>query len=101
MRQYGDQQILYPDADIAKAKEDDFFHIDGVNKYTGNNPENDSSLFQKEKFVRNLQINFGPQHPAAHGVLRSFEYFLTKVTLWTSLFILDISGSCVGQTTCK
>jgi len=70
MRQYGDQQILYPDADIAKAKEDDFFHIDGVNKYTGNNPENDNSLFQKEKFVRNLQINFGPQHPAAHGVLR-------------------------------
>ena len=93
MRQYGDQQILYPDADIAKAKEDDFFHIDGVNKYTGNNPENDNSLFQKEKFVRNLQINFGPQHPAAHGVLRSLEYVLIKVTLWTSLFILDISGS--------
>ena len=78
MRQYGDQQILYPDADIAKAKEDDFFHIDGVNKYTGNNPENDSSLFQKEKFVRNLQINFGPQHPAAHGVLRLFEYVLIE-----------------------
>lgn len=23
-----------------------------------------------EKTVRNLNINFGPQHPAAHGVLR-------------------------------
>merc|ERR1712123_35990 len=25
---------------------------------------------QPEKFVRNTQLNFGPQHPAAHGVLR-------------------------------
>jgi len=26
--------------------------------------------FTPEKIVRNMTINFGPQHPAAHGVLR-------------------------------
>lgn len=24
----------------------------------------------KEKIVKNMELNFGPQHPAAHGVLR-------------------------------
>ena len=92
MRQYGDQQILYPDADIARAKEDQFFHIDSVNKYTGSNPENDN-LWQKEKFVRNLQINFGPQHPAAHGVLRSFE----SISVTQDILILTILPNTSGS----
>ena len=25
---------------------------------------------EPEKYVKNVQVNFGPQHPAAHGVLR-------------------------------
>ena len=70
MRQYGDRQILHSDADLAKVKEHDFFHIDIHNRYTGSNPDK-GEAWRKEKFVRNLQINFGPQHPAAHGVLRS------------------------------
>ena len=32
--------------------------------FTANKPEH------AEKHVQNIVINFGPQHPAAHGVLR-------------------------------
>lgn len=32
------------------------------------NPTSHISVY--EQFVKNTQINFGPQHPAAHGVLR-------------------------------
>ena len=51
-------------------KEGDLFNQPIHNKYTGSNPDK-GEAWRKEKFVRNLQINFGPQHPAAHGVLRS------------------------------
>ena len=44
------------------------FRMEIDNKDKGSNPDNYYDM--SEKFVRNLQINFGPQHPAAHGVLR-------------------------------
>ena len=69
MRQYGDRQILFSDAETARMKEGDLFNQPIHNKYTGSNPDK-GEAWRKEKFVRNLQINFGPQHPAAHGVLR-------------------------------
>jgi len=31
---------------------------------------NPKGYFEKEKNIQNMQLNFGPQHPAAHGVLR-------------------------------
>ena len=35
-----------------------------------------------EKYVKNTQLNFGPQHPAAHGVLvRNKRLFFFLVTL--------------------
>ena len=34
-----------------------------------------------EKYVKNTQLNFGPQHPAAHGVLVRNKIFCFLVTL--------------------
>ena len=36
-----------------------------------------------EKYVKNTQLNFGPQHPAAHGVLVRF-FFLSLHCSWTT-----------------
>merc|ERR1712079_761860 len=48
--------------------EDDFYISE--EKYDPQPPPATGRFQLPEKFVRNVQLNFGPQHPAAHGVLR-------------------------------
>merc|ERR1719333_1646451 len=48
---------------------DDPFFI-SAEKYNPQLMPHTGRLPEVEKFVRNMQLNFGPQHPAAHGVLR-------------------------------
>ena len=43
-----------------------------------------------EKYVKNTQLNFGPQHPAAHGVLVRLFFLVTLFMdhcFWTELSV--------------
>jgi len=64
MRSLGDKAFLYPDAEV----EEWSMKNRGVPIPDDVYPARPEE--EVEKFVRNLQLNFGPQHPAAHGVLR-------------------------------
>ena len=65
MREWRERDLLIPKEqyDELVAKHD--FEEQG--EVTGRNHK---QLSIYEKFVKNTQVNFGPQHPAAHGVLR-------------------------------
>ena len=39
-----------------------------------------------EQQIKNLTMNFGPQHPAAHGVLR---------------LVLELDGEKIGRASCR
>ena len=51
-----------------EATQDDFYI--SPEKYNPQLMPHTGRVPQPERFVRNMQLNFGPQHPAAHGVLR-------------------------------
>ncbi|CAH1795923.1 unnamed protein product [Owenia fusiformis] len=58
-----------PDADYMKQFEGAVMFPDEVTSKWKPNALNVNAL-QREKKVQNITLNFGPQHPAAHGVLR-------------------------------
>merc|ERR1712002_1026726 len=65
------ETILYAHDDSPipdEAKQNDFYI--GPEKYNPQFMPHTGRLPEPERFVRNMQLNFGPQHPAAHGVLR-------------------------------
>jgi NADH dehydrogenase (ubiquinone) Fe-S protein 2 len=60
----------YPDAEFMKEWSGAVMYPDEVTSKWKVPPLNGKMYPAPEKSVRNLSINFGPQHPAAHGVLR-------------------------------
>merc|ERR1712087_219164 len=59
----------HDDSPIPKEALDHDFYIP-KEKYDSQLLPHTQRIPNPEKFVRNMQLNFGPQHPAAHGVLR-------------------------------
>ena len=101
MRQYGDNEVLFSESEVVRAKSNTYFRPQQEKglTYTGpssrelsinefDEPHQVTGVDAPEKFVRNLQINFGPQHPAAHGVLRWESKLKRRTSLTTTLGII-------------
>lgn len=63
MKQFEGKAILYDDT--TPKGHDSYISPEEMPK-----PDYTNRKVPVEKFVQNVQLNFGPQHPAAHGVLR-------------------------------
>ena len=59
----------HDDTPLTEEQKQGDFYI-GPEKYNPQLLPHTGRVPQPERFVRNMQLNFGPQHPAAHGVLR-------------------------------
>lgn len=59
-----------PDPEFAKQSDGPMFYCDSVPEFRKYFKVYYSQLRPVERTLQNMEINFGPQHPAAHGVLR-------------------------------
>jgi len=71
IKKYEGKVILYDEEMWKEVNDPDSLnYIDPERMKKYRTPDYSMTKIVPEKFVQNTQLNFGPQHPAAHGVLR-------------------------------
>lgn len=69
----------YPDMEYMKQFEGPVMYPDETTSRWKVPPLNPNRGY-KEQVVKNMRVNFGPAHPAAHGCLRMITYLDGEVT---------------------